>query len=169
VTISRGLRRLFELRQIEELQKAALLEAATAELHRLENALEVARTREGNGRALVSRSVMVGEMQDRIFGVEEIATAVRISTVLRSRVHSATEKIQRIRNDFLNKRLDRRQVETLLGSALQREANQAERKMQLALDEWSRLRRREDTVDRDESSAHSANFPISTEQRGKNE
>jgi hypothetical protein len=144
VAVSRGLRRLYELRQIEELQKASLFELAVAELDQLKNALEVAHIREGNGRALVERSVMTGETQDRLFGVEEIAAAVRISAVLESRLRSAAEKVQRIRNEFLNKRLEKRQAGTLLESALEREAGLAQRKMQLALDEWTRLRRREE-------------------------
>jgi hypothetical protein len=144
VAVSRGLRRLYELRQIEELQKASLFELAVAELDQLKNALEVAHIRKGNGRALVERSVMTGETQDRLFGVEEIAAAVRISAVLESRLRSAAEKVQRIRNEFLNKRLEKRQAGTLLESALEREAGLAQRKMQLALDEWTRLRRREE-------------------------
>jgi hypothetical protein len=152
VGISRGLCRLYELRQIEELQQASVFETALAELHQLNRALELARTREGNGRALVSRSVRSGETQDRIIGLEEIEIAVRISTVLMARVRSATEKIQRIRNEFLHKRLEKRQAETLLQSALEREASAAQRKMQLALDEWTRLRRREEKSDAAESA-----------------
>jgi hypothetical protein len=96
--------------------------------------------------------VRSGETQDRIIGLEEIEIAVRISTVLMARVRSATEKIQRIRNEFLHKRLEKRQAETLLQSALEREASAAQRKMQLALDEWTRLRRREEKSDAAESA-----------------
>jgi hypothetical protein len=160
--ISRGLRRLYELRQIEELQKASLFESAIAELRQLETALEVASTREGSGRALVSRSVMSGETQDRIFAVEEIAIAVRISTVLKARVRAANENIQRIRDEFLHKRLEKRQAETLLESALEREASLEQRKMQLALDEWTRLRRGEESVNGIESG-HSTESQLSAE------
>jgi hypothetical protein len=168
VGISRGLRRLYELRQIEELQKASLFESAIAELRQLETALEVASTREGNGRALVSRSVMTGETQDRSFAVEEIAIAVRISTVLKARVRGAAENIQRIRDEFLHKRLEKRQAETLLESALEREASLAQRKMQLALDEWTRLRRSEESVNGIES-AHSTESQQSAEHFGNTE
>ena len=147
MAVSRGLRRLYELRQIEELQKASLFELAVAELGQLKNALEVAHSRQGNGRTLVTRSVMTGETQDRLYGLEEIAAAVRISAVLESRLRSATEKVERIRSEFLNKRLERRQAETLLQSALDREADLAQRKMQLSLDEWTRLRRRGERTD----------------------
>jgi hypothetical protein len=163
VAVSRGLRRLYKLRNIEELQKASLFKLAVVELDQLKNAVEAAHNREGNGRTLVTRSVMTGETQDRLYGIEEIAAAVQISAVLESRLRSATEKVERIRSEFLNKRLEKRQAEILLQSALDRAADLAQRKMQLSLDEWTRLRRRGEE-DRHEP-AHSTESPISTGQQ----
>jgi hypothetical protein len=168
VAIPRGLRRLYELRQIEELQKASSFEVAIAELNQLKNALDVALSREGNGRMLVSRSVMTGETQDRLIGLEEIATAIRMATMLWPRLRGATEKVQRLRNEFLHKRLEKRQAESLLESALEWEKCLAQRKMQLELDEWTRLRRREVAMEADKI-AHSTGDPFSAEQLGNSE
>lgn len=165
MAVSRGLRRLYKLRNTEDLQKASLFKLAVAQLDQLKNAVEAAHNREGNGRTLVTRSVTTGETQDRLCGLEEIAAAVRISAVLESRLRSATEKVERIRSEFLNKRLEKRQAETLLHSALDREAGLAQRKMQLSLDEWTLLRRRGEE-DRHEP-AHSTESAISAGQRGE--
>jgi hypothetical protein len=144
---ARRLRRLHALRTIEEQNQASLLDAATAELRRLNEALNGARIRDGNGRDLLSSSVRSGELLDRIAGLEEAASAARASSVIKERLRRAEGEFRQIREQFLLKRLERSQAETLFRSAVQLEAQEAMRKGQIVLDEWHLRRSTQATKD----------------------
>ena len=150
MTSSRRLRRLHELRQIEERNQASLLQSATSELRRLSEARKDVRIREASGRALMMTIVQGEQMQDRVAGAVEAASASRISTVLARRIRDVTEDIARIRDRFVAKRIERRQAETLLSTAVELDALEAQRKSQLALDEWYRMLNREQMRDKAE-------------------
>ena len=134
------LRRLCDLRRLEEQNSASQLQAAKTQHEQLEEALEKALSRERTGRALVEASIRTGLIQDRVVGVEEIASAIRLSKVLMARKRRAQENVQRSVERYLAKRTKERcQAEALLRVALEDEVKAAHRRNQAALDEWHRL------------------------------
>ena len=82
MAVSRGLRRLLGIRNIEEEQSRLALESALAELNRLERALAAAAERDLRGRRLVETSARTGELADRLAGLEEGRTASRHAAAL---------------------------------------------------------------------------------------
>jgi flagellar export protein FliJ len=138
VSIPRSLRRLHELRTAEEEQRKALLQSALGELNRLESVLRSIQSRAMRGRALVRESLRSGSVEARLSGVEEIVGAERLEEVLRARVRTAGAAVQRLSAEFLAKRVERRQTETLLDARVAQQEVEQQRKAQAALDEWFR-------------------------------
>jgi hypothetical protein len=64
MAVSRVLRRLLRIRDLEEEQHRLALESALGVLHRLEGAMEAAGERERQGRAWTQESVRTGECAD---------------------------------------------------------------------------------------------------------
>jgi hypothetical protein len=75
MAVSRGLRRLLRIRDLEEEQCRLALESAMGTLHRLQHALEATVERGRRGRRLIEASVHSGELTDRLAGLEEIRSA----------------------------------------------------------------------------------------------
>jgi len=63
VAVSRALRRLLRIREIEEEQCKLALESALGELHRLEHALTATSALDRRGRRLVEASAHSGELR----------------------------------------------------------------------------------------------------------
>ncbi len=140
MAVPHGLRRLHKLRLAEEQQKRSALASALQELHRLEGALKLALGRATLGRRIVNASVQSGKQEDRFAGLEEIAAADRLARVLAIQIHRTEEYIAKAREDFFAKRVQRRQVETLLEVAIAESAAEEKRKSQIELDDWHRSR-----------------------------
>ena len=81
-----------------------------------------ARERERGGRLLVAASTETGEMVDRIAGLEESCAARRQAAALTPRIADWELAVGARRGEFLAKRIERGQVETLIRKA---EANEA--------------------------------------------
>jgi hypothetical protein len=141
--IPQSLRRLHSIRSAEEQQFRTHMISAFAELRSLQNALERTQERLRLARTLIANSVRTAESEDRIAGLEEAAQADRLTRLLRDRIRVAEQHFVRSRAQFLEKRVERRQVETLLDAARKRDAVEESRKAQIALDEWFRTRPRE--------------------------
>lgn len=143
MAVSRAMRRLLRVREIEEELRRAALESATGDLKRLEAALAAAQKRERRGRRLVVASVGTGEVEDRIAGLEETGAARRHAAALKPRIAEMELTIAARRREFLSKRIERRQVETLVGETEAGDAIEAGRRAQRELDDWflSRSRR----------------------------
>jgi hypothetical protein len=135
VTVSRGLRRLLQLRELEEEQSRVALESALSEFHRLERAIEATTERSRRGRQLVQQSVHTGELPDRIAGLEEGRTAVRQALVLEAAIIESRQSADTLRVHYQAARIDRRQVETLVREAEAAEALDADRRSQQSLDD----------------------------------
>lgn len=133
------LRHLVQLRQIEEESHASLLEASTAQLRQLAEALKQTRVREAAGRSLVEKGIQTGETQDRLAGLAEIASATRVRSIVMGRKHQEEENLEGIRQRYIVKRMETRQAETLLLAAEENEAQEQQRRGQSALDEWHRM------------------------------
>jgi flagellar export protein FliJ len=138
---SKSLGRLREIRQVEEEHSRVVMESAIAELHRVMTALKDARERVRQARVLVASSVQTGELVDRIAGLEEIRLGDRLLKTLTSRINLAENNVKEKRQEFLNKRKERRQAETVCEAMRARETAEANRKNQIALDDWHRSQR----------------------------
>jgi hypothetical protein len=140
MTVSRALRRLLRIRELEEEQGRIALEAAIGDLSRLTNEQAATVARGQRGRRLVGSSAVTGEFTDRLAGLEETRAAERLALALAPRIANANEDVGNRREDYLAKRVERRQAETLIEEAEARDAIDAERKSQQALDDWFRNR-----------------------------
>ena len=77
MAVSRALRRLLRIRDLQEEQSRLVLESALGELHRLENAMTATFVRDRQGRSLVQASARTGELPDRLAGLDETRAASR--------------------------------------------------------------------------------------------
>lgn len=136
MAVSRALRRLLRVLELEENQRKNELEAAVGELRSLERALQAAGERKRRGRLLVVESFSSGEVADRIAGVEEARSAERLGSYLEDRIFDAEAVVDERREALVAKRIERRQTETLVEEAEAREAREAAHRSQNALDEW---------------------------------
>jgi hypothetical protein len=136
MAVSRAMRRLLRIRDLEEEQGHLALEAALGELRQLENALAATAERERGGRRLVQASVRSGELPDRLAGLEETRAAERRAGALVPRIADAELDVASLREEFLLKRVERRQAETLIRETEAQDAVEAGRRGQQALDDW---------------------------------
>ncbi|MGA3263213.1 MAG: hypothetical protein ABSC47_04120 [Terracidiphilus sp.] len=136
MAVSRALRRLLRIRDLEEEQGRLALESALGELRHLENALAATVDRARRGRQLVGASAYSGELPDRLAGLEETRAAGRHATALRPRIADAELDVVALRQEFLARRVERRQAETLIQETEARDAIEAGRRGQQALDDW---------------------------------
>jgi hypothetical protein len=141
MAVARTLKRLLHVLELEEEQRQTALQAALGELHRLERAIDAAGERERNGRHLVTAGVLNGEFEDRLAGLEEARAGLRTREFLTPRKAEATAVAAVRREEFLAKRIERRQAETLIESAEAQEELINSRRRQAALDEWFLNRR----------------------------
>jgi len=141
VAVSPALRRLLRIREIEEEQRRLALEAALDELGRMEQALAATARRESRGRRLVSLSAHTNEPADRMGGLEQARAASDHAAHLAERIEAAAEQVAWRRDDLLDKRVERRQAETLIDEAAARESMIASRRGQQVIDDWFATRR----------------------------
>jgi flagellar biosynthesis chaperone FliJ len=144
MAVSRALRRLLRIRDLEEEQKRLALESALGELHSMEQAMDAAESRSRRGRRLVGDSAHSGALPDRLAGLEETRAAGRHATALEPRFAAMEDQVAELREAFLAKRVERRQAETLIEETEAQEAIAAGRRSQQSLDDWYRSRTRPD-------------------------
>jgi len=138
---SRVLRRLLRLLELEEEQARGALEAVLGELRGLETARASAGERERRGRRLVTAAARNGDLSDRLAGLEEARAARRLAGALKPRIAEVELEAARRREVFLARRVERRQAETLVREAREREAIEGNRASQQSMDEWFLNRR----------------------------
>lgn len=136
MAVSRALRRLLRIRDLEEEQRRIALESAQGELNRLNHAQVATTGRERWGRRLVGESARSGELPDRLSGLEETRTADRLAQALASRIETVQEDVGKLRAEYLAKRVEVRQAETLIKETEARDAFEATRRSQQTLDDW---------------------------------
>jgi flagellar export protein FliJ len=158
MAVSRAMRRLIEVRVLEEELSQAALESAVEELRRMEAALAAAQERERNGRRQVTASASTGELIDRIAGLEETRAAARHSAALKPGIAEAELEVARRRQQFLAKRIERRQVETLIQKTEAKDAVHVGRRAQRDLDDWF-LSRARHGADRNERAREKEESP----------
>jgi hypothetical protein len=136
MAVSRALRRLLRIRNLEEEQSRLALESALGDLNRLESALAANIDREIRGRRLIGASARTGQVPDRIAGIEETRSAGHHAATLGPKIEAGEGEIMARREEFLMKRVERRQAETLIQETEAREALEAARHGQQTLDDW---------------------------------
>lgn len=154
--VSRSLRRLLRIRDIEEEQCRLALESALGELNRLEHALAATTERERRGRRLVVAGVRGGELLDRLAGLEETHAADRLAGALTPKIAETAQDVVALRQEFLGKRIERRQAETLIGETEARDAVATGRREQQGIDDWYRSRMRMAESEEESTAAGSA-------------
>jgi flagellar export protein FliJ len=137
---SRALRRLLRIREIEEEQCHIAVESALGGLKRLELAQVANEERERQGRRLLTSSAHSGELADRLAAFAESSAAERHSAHLAPRIELAKREVDNLRHQFLLKRVERRQAETLIQEEQARVEIEEGRRSQQALDDWHRFR-----------------------------
>ena len=136
MAVSVALRRLLRIRDLEEEQCRLALESTLGELNRLQDAMRTTVERERRGRRLIEASAHTGELPDRLAGIEEAHAADRLFAVLAPRIAAKEEEVMARRREFLVKRVERRQAETLIEESVAEEALEDGRRGQQALDNW---------------------------------
>ncbi len=136
MAVSKPLERLLRIRDLQEEQHRLALETAAARLRELEAARVGAGKMERAGRALIGASVQTGELADRQGGLVQAAAASRRGELLAQHIARAEAETKQLRQTFLEKRVERRQAETLLSESEARSAIESNRRSQRALDDW---------------------------------
>jgi hypothetical protein len=136
MAVSRAMRRLLRLLEMQEEKCLAEMEAALADLRKLKGALAAAQEQDRAGRRLVTASAVTGEMIDRLAGLEEGRDALRRTGALKPRFAEAQTIMNTRRAEFLSKRVERRQAETVVEQMQDADAADAGRREQRGLDDW---------------------------------
>jgi hypothetical protein len=169
MAVSRTLRRLLRIRDLQEEQGRLALESSMGELNRLEDAMKATENRDRLGRRLLDASAHTGELPDRLSGLEESRTAARISAVLAPRIEAKQRDVHIRRQEFLVMRVARKQAESLIEDAESADAIDAGRRGQQSIDDWysSRLHQSRGQQERAEDSARRADVEEELSAGGK--
>ena len=146
MAVSRALRRLLRVLEIEEEQCRLAMESALGSLKRLEHALTAATARERCGRRLVASSARSDEPTDRLAGLEETRAGRRHAAALAPRIAETKREVAAERQVYLAKRVERSvKRKPSSGKRRPRDAIEAGRRGQRSLDDWflSRMQRAE--------------------------
>jgi hypothetical protein len=148
------MRRLLHVRTLEEDQRKIALESALAEVQRLESALGAMRARERSGIQRIGLSARSGDTADRIAGLVESESARHGAQMLRARLSEAVLRATGSREEYLFKRVERRQVETVLREAEDAQAATNARREQQDIDEWFSAHRHASDANRQNPEKH---------------
>jgi len=132
--VSPALCRLLRVREIEEEQHRFALDTALSQLNALQTAFAASRERARVGKVLLAGSFAAG-ITDRAAAEVEIEAAARRSAALAPRIAAAELAAVRARESYLDKRRERRQVETLIEEARVREEAESDRRSQQGIDD----------------------------------
>lgn len=166
--VSMALRRLLQVRSLEEEQDKAALEFALGDLRRLESALRAAHARGRAGRAGLASVASGCDPVDRIAALVETEAARRSIQVLAQRVAAATSRAARLRDEYLGRRVQRRQVETVIREAEELESIAQARTEQQNADERFGTRRHAEVSERSSAQVSAPARPPSGKHETKN-
>ena len=136
MAVSRAMRRLLSVLEIQEDRYRAALASALADLKRLESAMASTTEQDRRGRRLVAASARSGELADRLAGLEETSTARRHAAALTPRITEARLAAGARQREFISKRIERRQAETLIRKTEAEDDLEAGRRAQQGMDDW---------------------------------
>jgi hypothetical protein len=163
--VSNALKRLLRIRDLEQEQHRRALDSALSELRQLEDALALAATRERAGRSNFVASLLDRQPDEKPVELQssrvESAIGQRHMLAFAPRISRAEVQAALRRHEFLLKRMERKQAETLIRETEASDAIEAVRQSQQKLDEWFLVRTRSER--RDSTSTPSeefSNFPM---------
>ena len=147
---SRSIKQLLRVRHLEEEQCRLRLESALVEEQTLDRAWSFALRRSHALRGEINSAMFAGinespgctscnpadTLLKRRAAEFESASNQRAIVVLRGRLDESRERIEVLRGEYLEARVKRMQVETVLAEEAVREAQIAGRRQQTALDDW---------------------------------
>jgi len=133
------LRRVLRLRRLLEEQTQQELERRSAEVRRLENAAGEQRTRARRARGEALRQLTSGGA-DWLVEVADAEILAWKSARLRSQAESRLPELEAARTALLERRVERRQVETLVTEAAAAGALDESRREQRRIDDWFQSR-----------------------------
>jgi flagellar biosynthesis chaperone FliJ len=139
--VAHALERLLHVRQLEEDQHKLALESALAEVQRLESALHNARNRERAGRERFRQNAPMDDPTERVAALVESEAGHHQSELLKRCIAACEQNLVRLRDAYLARRVERRQVETLIREAEATTSQERARKEQQNLDEQFGTRR----------------------------
>ncbi len=153
--VSNALKRLLRIRDLEQEQHRRTFESAVSELRRLEEALERASARERGGRTDFTANVLDHNPHQEPHAkplalqsaLVETAIGQSHAQALAPRISRAAVQVAQRRQEFLLKRVEHRQAETLIRDAEAADAVEATRQSQKHLDDWFLARTRSDRRD----------------------
>jgi hypothetical protein len=133
--VSNALKRLLRIRDLEQEQHRITLESALDELRLLEEALVRASARERDGRSSFAASMQTRELTERHSARVETTIGSHQAHALEPRVARAEAEAAFRRQEYLLKRMERRQAETLIRATEAADAIEKARQSQQALDD----------------------------------
>jgi hypothetical protein len=133
--VSNALKRLLRIRDLEQEQHRIMLESALGELRLLEEALARASARERDGRSSFAASVRTRELTERHSARVETTIGSHHAHSLEPRIARAEAEAAFRRQEYLLKRMERRQAETLIRATEAADAVEKARQSQQALDD----------------------------------
>ena len=140
MSVSRALRNLLKVRGLEEEQYKGALESALAELRALETALGAALSRRRAARCSAAAQIEAGDGLGRRAAELELDAESRRATVLAARLPAFAARVVEARELYLGKRTERRQAESLVDAAAQRDELEGDRRLQRSVDDWFNTR-----------------------------
>ena len=138
----KALKRLLRIRELQEERKRCQLEAALARLDSLEKTRDAAAEMERRGRMLVGTSVLSGEIADRQAGLMQSEFASRRGRILATRIALTQKETIELRQEFMDKRVERQQAETLVDLENSKDKVESDRRSQRSMDDWFAARTR---------------------------
>jgi hypothetical protein len=148
VAVSKSLERVLRIRDLQEEQQRLALESAAGELRDLEAARQAAGEMERAGRAWIGASVQTGLLADRQGGLVQATAGRRRAELLAQHIARAKAETKRLHEAFLEKRLERRQAETLVSESEARDVIESNRRSQRAVDDWHGSRKQREKTGR---------------------
>ena len=136
MAVSKSLERLLRIRDLQEEQQRLALESAAGKLRDLEAARQAAGEMERAGRAWIGASVQTGVVADRHGGLVQETAGRRRAELLAQYIARAEAETKRLYEAFLEKRVERRQAETLVSESEARDVIELNRRSQHAVDDW---------------------------------
>jgi flagellar biosynthesis chaperone FliJ len=140
MAVSKTVRRMLHVLGLEEESRRRELDTAQAELARLDAGSRAAAKQEKDGRLLFASGVQGNEMDDRLAGLVEVHAGRRRQDVLQQCIQESTQVVEALRAAFLEKRVERKQAESLVKAAEARESLEKDRRNQQSLDSWFLMR-----------------------------
>jgi flagellar biosynthesis chaperone FliJ len=140
VPVSKSVRQLLRVLDLEEELSRREFGSAQAELAQFEAALRAAGEREREGRSMFTTGVQEGNLRARLAGQAEVDAASYHGATLREHIRISAPVVDELRTAFLEKRVERKQAETLVKAAEARESIEEDRRTQQSLDSWYLMR-----------------------------